>query len=75
MKVRPTSILCRHEKNNWSVTLYEDGDIVVCSLFKRRINIGHLITQDVDYCLWLPKYVQSMINEAKALYHDTRNSK
>lgn len=57
-----------HEKNCWTLTMFEDGTIYLESSFKRKVNTGHMIPVGCKLLYWVPEYVQVMFDEARSFY-------
>lgn len=66
--MRTTDVVEIHEKNCWSVTLYDDGFIFIQSHFKIRQNVGHLLPPEMaleedavpKYVYWM--YIEMIAN-------------
>jgi hypothetical protein len=59
-------ILERHTKNNWVVSLFDNGDMLVYSQYVKRVNIFHYINfSDSLRFSALPQYAQRMVYEMR----------
>lgn len=64
-----SGLIERHEKNNWTLSLWDDGVLFIVGIFKTKVSPMHVIQFGEPVCN-LPKYVVQMVEEMYDAHRD-----
>jgi hypothetical protein len=59
-----SNFIYRHDKNNWTVMLWDDGTLLVYSRYANRLNTSHQVHL-YDTLVNLPQYVLQMVYDLR----------